>query len=375
MRNRHLLILAALVMVSAVAWSPLPTPAGAQTPSPTFAVTPDQDLVDGQAVRYDGAGFSPGTSMAVLQCVPGATSLTEVLSMCVVRQSATADTTGSFTGFVTVSRFFQPMSGSVLVDCAAAAGACAITAFNLSTTIIDALISFADPSLPRPEISVSPASDLDDGDVVTVTGSGFPAAALVTVTQCLANRPATAEWCDNRAPVEVSTGSAGGFTVEATIHRGITTPSGSVTDCASDGSSPCNLTAFTGDGASWASATIALIHRRVLAMPSSPLVVSPQGTVELTGSVFCSAPTSRDVEVSGIITQTVEERVISSGFSATTSCPVVFGVWSTQIGGSRTTRFKAGTATITTWAVEEADPLPDDAERLSRDVELTRRGP
>lgn len=49
---------------------------------------------------------------------------------------------------------------------------------------VDVPLAFADPSLPTPTLSVSPAVGLEDGDVVSVTGAGFPAGAGVTVTQC-----------------------------------------------------------------------------------------------------------------------------------------------------------------------------------------------
>ena len=374
MRNRQL-VAATIVLALAVTGLGSATPVPAQTPGPTFGVEPSTDLVDGQSVRYDGSGFSAGAGFAILQCIPGATTLTEVLAKCEVRQSVTADATGSFSGFVSVERILQPMTGAQPVDCAAAAGACAVSVFDMSSTVIDALVAFADPSIPRPAISVSPASDLEEGDVVTVTGSGFPAGAAVTVAQCVANRPATADWCDDRPPVIASADAAGAFVLEVTIHRGITTPSGLVTDCSGDASTPCAITAFTSDGASGATMPIALTFRRVLATTSTPLTVSSQGTVDVTGDLFCLPASSRAVEVSGILTQSVEDRVITAEFNVTASCPAVSAAWSTQVGGSRTQRFKVGLATVTAWAVEDNDPLPDDAERRTIGVELVRQDP
>lgn len=371
MRVRRL-VTGVLVFGLVVAGLVSATPVGAQTAGAALRVEPESGLFDGQVVRYEGSGFLPGSGIAILQCTPGATSLTEVLAKCSVRQSATVDATGEVSGFVTVQRMLQPMSGGTgPVDCAAAAGACAISAFDLSSTVVDALVTFADPSA-QPALAVSPASDLDDGDVVTVTGSNFPAGADVTVAQCDLSRPATSDWCDGRQPVAVAADAAGGFVAEVTIHRGITPPSGSVIDCASSSGNPCAIAAFTSDGAFWAKTPIALNFRRLLAAASSRLVVSPQGKVEVTGSLFCSPPTSGEVEISGTITQTLEDRVITMDFSTTTTCPTFFGSWSTSVGGSRTQRFKVGTANITTWAVEATDPVPGDAERLSTEVALVR---
>jgi Neocarzinostatin family len=148
------------------------------------------------------------------------------------------DATGSVSGFVTVERMLQSLDGTGTVHCSAAPGACAIPAFDLASTVVDALITFGDPSVPQPALSVSPATDLADGDVVTVTGTRFPAGASVTVAQCVTNRPAATDWCDDQQPVTVSADAAGAFVVEFTVHRGITIPSGSVIDCAGDAALP-----------------------------------------------------------------------------------------------------------------------------------------
>jgi hypothetical protein len=371
MRIRHLPA-AISVLALAVAGPFSASPANAQTSAPALHVEPDSGLVDGQSVRYEGSGFSAGSSIAILQCIPGATSMTEVLARCEIRQSPTVDATGSFSGFVTVERMLQPMTGTGTVDCAAAPGACAISAFDLSSTVVDALVTFADPSARPPAVSVSPAADLADGDVVSVTGTDFPAGASVTVAQCVSSRPATTEWCDGRPPVTVAADAAGAFAVELTVHRGITLPAGSVVDCAGDATTPCAITAFTSDGSSWATMPVGFTFRRVLATASSPLAVSPQGTVEVTGMLYCSVPSSDAVEISGTITQTLEDRVVSADFTATSSCPAVFGSWSAHVGGSQTQRFKPGTASVTSWGVEATDPVPGDAERLGTEVQLVR---
>jgi Neocarzinostatin family len=373
MRHRRRLA-ATVVFVLAVAGLGSATPTQAQAPGPVFGVDPSTDLVDGQSIRYEGSGFAPGSTWAVLQCIPGATDVFGVLTKCAITHSVAADATGSFSGFVTVARTFRTMSGTQTVDCATVAEGCAVSVFDGSSMVIDALIAFRDPSIPRPEITVSPASRLEDGDVVTVTGSGFPAGVGVTVAQCVADRPTTADWCDDRPPVSASADATGAFVAEVTTHRGITTPSGQVTDCAADEfTTTCAIAAFTPDGAFGATAPIALTFQRVLLTAATgPLAVSPLGTVEVTGELFCQPAVSRAVEVSGVITQTVDERVITEEFDVTTSCPAMSATWSTQVGGLRTQRFKIGPATVTTWAVDEADPLPDDADRITVDVDLVR---
>ena len=110
MRNRRVLT-GMLVVALAGAGLVSAMPVGAQVSAPTLRVEPASDLVDGQSVQYDGSGWSPGAGVAILQCVPGATSLSEVLAKCAIRQSATVDANGSVGGFVTVERMLQPLSG------------------------------------------------------------------------------------------------------------------------------------------------------------------------------------------------------------------------------------------------------------------------
>jgi Neocarzinostatin family len=373
MRHRRRLT-ATVAFVLAMAGLGTATPTQAQTPEAVFTVEPSTDLVDGQSISYEGTGFVPGQTYAIMQCLPGATDLTGVLTKCAIVLTDGADAAGSFSGFVTVTRTFRPLTGSQPVDCATVAGGCSVAAFDGQSTVREALVTFRDPAVPQPAITVSPASRLEDGDVVTVTGSGFPAGAAVTVAQCVVDRPTSTDWCDDRPPVSASADATGAFVAEVTVHRGITTPSGQVTDCAGDQfTPPCAIAAFTPDGAFGATLPVEFTFQRsLLAVATGPLEVSPLGTVEVTGQLGCQPVISRAVEVSGVITQTVDDRLVTEEFSVTTSCPEALTTWSTQVGGFRTQRFKVGPATVTSWAVDEADPLPDDAERLTVDVDLVR---
>jgi Neocarzinostatin family len=142
------------------------------------------------------------------------------------------DATGSVSGFVTVERMLQSLDGTGTVDCSAAPGACAISAFDLASTVVDALITFGDPSVPQPALSVSPAADLADGDVVTVTGTSFPAGASVTVAQCVTNR--TRDYRLVRRPATRHGVGRRSWRLRRRVtgHRRITISSGSVIDCA-----------------------------------------------------------------------------------------------------------------------------------------------
>jgi hypothetical protein len=94
--------------------------------------------------------------------------------------------------------------------------------------------------------------------------------------------------------------------------------------------------------------------------------------VTVTGLLMCQPAISRAVNVSVVITQTVEQRVITEEFHVTTSCPAMSATGPARSGGSARKRFKAGPAKVTTRAVDAADPLPDDTGSITVDVDLVR---
>jgi hypothetical protein len=163
----------------------------------------------------------------------------------------------------------------------------------------------------------------------------------------------------------------GSFVAQVTIHRGITLPSAEVHDCAPEN---C-VVAVTSAGQTWASAEIEFVDTVVLAAAVSPATVYPGGAVDLDGSVLCITspfnPTAADVNVRGVISQLHDDRVISAQFTATAPCKWL-GAWSVRIAGTRTERFKVGTARVTAWGYERTDPIPDDGERWVTDVDLVR---
>jgi hypothetical protein len=242
-----------------------------------------------------------------------------------------------------------------------------LVGFTISSTVVETPISFADVTAPAPTVTVAPATGLDDGDVVAVTGNGFPAGVEIAVGQCRRGRPLAAEWCAEQPALTTTADATGAFTGQITISRGVTLGSGEVADCVGEG---CVVAAAPGDGSAWAKADISLVLRTVLAAAFGPNTVTPQGTVDMSGAVLCT-PTGGDVDVAGVITQTVDDRTITATFTATTTC-ALFNPWRAQVVGERTQRFKTGPASITVWANEAIDPFPDDASALTLGVQLVR---
>ena len=83
---------------------------------------------------------------------------------------------------------------------------------------------------PGPAVSASPATGLADGQTVTVSGSGYSAAATVGLVQCPTDATSQ-DRCDGRSATSFSTDAAGRFTRQFVVHRVITDAHGVVTDC------------------------------------------------------------------------------------------------------------------------------------------------
>lgn len=366
---QRLMVAVACLATAATTWLTPATVGSAQTvPGPTLTVTPDHDLVDGQSVLVEAAGLGP-YSVSVLQCRPGSTSLDDILANCEIRSSRTPDASGSLSVYETVEREVQPLSGPGPIDCTSAPGACTLAiAYNSNQSVVEVPLAFADPEAPAPTLTVTPSTALDDGDIVQVGGAGFTAGAEVTVMQCQNDRPLASEWCDDRTAVTAIADSAGAIAGELTIRRAVTIASGQVVDCAGTG---CVVAASTRGGEVWATATIELIDRLVLAGAFGPNTVVPTGTVNVTGLLACSEPSGVPVEVRGTVTQVVDGRTITAEFSTSTTCGF-FSPWEAQVIADRAQRFKVGPATITTWANEVADPFPDDTSAIALDVDLVR---
>lgn len=355
---------AAAVAAAALAWQAPVSTVGAQTePAPTITVTPDADLVDGQVVDVAGAGFTPQHSVWLAQCPTGITDLADIVQACgETPLSVLPDTSGGFSVPMEVTR--EIPAG----DCARSPGTCSIVVVDLSvmSAVAEATIDVTDGPTMREYISVWPSA-AGDGDVVRVTGANFPPDVAVAVTQCWSVRPVAAEWCAP-PPVTSTTDAAGAFTVELTIERGITLGSGQLVDCAQG----CVVAAFTADHENVATADIEIPEPWLLVAPGQP-TVTPQGTVHITGRLWCSPTRGDDVDIDGTITQVVDDRTISAPFQASATCDDLGAIpWEANVIGYRTERFKVGPAILTVRANETVDPFPDDDASRTVDVELVR---
>jgi hypothetical protein len=89
---------------------------------PAVSVTPSTDLVDGQAVTVRGRGYTPNSSLGMIQCVAGADSIDDCDGQ--TATSFSADAAGGFVKQFTVVRVIEHNVGQH-TDCAAP-GSCVV---------------------------------------------------------------------------------------------------------------------------------------------------------------------------------------------------------------------------------------------------------
>jgi hypothetical protein len=216
-------------------------------PSAQVVVTPATDLVDHQTVLLSGSGWPADVSPEFGQCKTGAKDFGECRNTIVGYGPPNAD--GTFAFPFAVRRILHLGNGDDF-DCGSAPGACSIVSFTFdgSPVLVTSPISF-DPNVappPPPTITVTPSTDLVQGQKVSVTGTGFAPNSFVRVSQCL-----TSEDEDGFCPsfgAFARTDANGAFVSEYAVARGVRTFDGDnpVVDCAS-GPGVCSLAAFADD--------------------------------------------------------------------------------------------------------------------------------
>ncbi len=178
--------------------------------APTLAVTPDQDLVDGQTVTVTGSGYGGGPGFVeLLECpadpTPGGCAFVEFTD------NVGAD--GSLTLDVQVSAILVGDTGSV--DCRTSPEPCLLVATAGSVTSPHAgraPLAFRPdgPLVPGPTVTLDPESGLPDQATVTVTGSGFTEEGFASVQVC---RTGDQSACDPETNTGANPDNHGAFTL------------------------------------------------------------------------------------------------------------------------------------------------------------------
>jgi Carboxypeptidase regulatory-like domain/Neocarzinostatin family len=261
-------------------------PSAAQT-ARTLTVTPDTDLVDGDVVALHGTGFTPSATVFFCQAVDDGTPGPDDCG--VPYQSVQADSAGEFVANYTVARFMSPASVGATIDCAQPSANCFIGASDfLASTPGFAFASITFTPQPPRTLTVTPDTDLVDGDVVALHGTGFTSADTVYFCQGVEAGQPGFEDCG--APSQsAQVDAAGEFSANYTVRRFISTSGGAtMTDCAAPSAS-CAMNFISPSGVA-----IGLVPITFAAQPPVPqisgTVTDPQGAVVPGADVWAYTP-------------------------------------------------------------------------------------
>jgi dienelactone hydrolase len=262
-------------------------------PPPIVAITPapTAPLRDGQAVTVRVTGMVWGRSATVVECSAHPVDDRDC-------DFETARGTGSITGgaftlaYTLASRIGTDRLGTV--DCAQE-GACVLAATSGSggggvapaKTGILALTFDPGGVFVTPTVTVTPATDLVDGQTVTVAGRGFPADTFGFVELFLCGPPSAGRPCDFLTEVDHPAG--GNFSQQVELDAQVF-GDGQPVDCR-DAATPCELVASPGSPTSVRAARAPLAFR-----PGGPLRPGPALTV----TPATDLPGEANVHVTGV---------------------------------------------------------------------------
>ena len=243
-------------------------------PAVQTTVTPDTDLLNFQSVTVSGSGFSPNAGVQIVQCTSDATSNADCTQG---SDFAPTSATGTFTKAVTVRRVLHLEGGDV--DCADAPGRCSLvsTSFGPTTLVATSPLDFDDsvPPPPAATVTVTPHTDLVQGQSVTVTGANFAPSSFVALSECLSGSQYQG-FCSFGGP-GVQTDATGAFTQQFAVKRGVPDDQGGfppgVEDCA-ESPGYCSVIAFSFDGQDRAAQAIDFDPSVPIAVPD--VTVSPR---------------------------------------------------------------------------------------------------
>ena len=263
-----------------------------------------------------GSGFLPDDFYPLTECDTGAS----VDSQCDLGDDgfAQTDSTGTFSAEVTVTRLVETRTSTT--DCAERR-ACEVAAINVDdgTVVAATPVSFTD--VPLPALVATPATDLSDGQTVTVTGAHFPAGADVTFTECPAGNDQFYD-CDSDTYGAAVADPSGSFTTQYEVARVITTNGGSV-DCAQ--APGCVLSTLGGFGDVLVASTLLAFDPAVPPLPPLDLTldleptgqIGTNGAADLSATISCTA--TQPVSVSMAVTLTEESYSLPAESSLATT--------------------------------------------------------
>jgi hypothetical protein len=175
-----------------------------------------------------------------------------------------------------------------------------------------------------PSVQAQPSTGIADGQVITVTGSGFTAGATIAVMECQTGTTSESG-CDLSTYILTTASNSGAFSTPFIASRYLHLSGPTTVDCAVPGA--CFLAAANLNNFAEAASTPITFDPTAPAPPPLQLggSLSPSGTVDqktgvasLSGTVTCNRPAY--ATVSGELSQIYHRFVFSSYFSGSVLC-------------------------------------------------------
>lgn len=199
-KARVVLLMAALVLgvatVPAAAQAPPTAAPSADTEAAAAStVTPDTGLVDEQEVAIDVSGLTPDTEFEVWQCSNAAAPAEGLCARAGVADPGLlgrirSDATGAISDDGVVQAVIEEVDGQAY-DCRAPSAVCAIVVLDVEgdfasrPVLAAATLAFAaDGPIAPVTLTVTPATNLSDGQFVHLEGTGFDPDGFWNVHQC-----------------------------------------------------------------------------------------------------------------------------------------------------------------------------------------------
>jgi LPXTG-motif cell wall-anchored protein len=206
-------------------------------PPPVVIPTPPGPYADRQIVSLTSDDFQPNELIFVLQCEGNGTAPVNCLGF----RTVFSDASGSVHTALRVRRFMEffgdaDASAAATVDCAVEECSLVLFSFNdaFGVGAVPLVIDPNAPPVPPPTLTVTPNVDLEDGQVVSVTGSEFTPGGAVVMVECVGGAPdESGRKCDLSKTLKTTTvRDDGTIDTTFTVRRTLQTNSFGTVDCA-----------------------------------------------------------------------------------------------------------------------------------------------
>lgn len=166
----------------------------ASAAGPAITITPNTALTAGQTVSVVGTGYAPGLTLFAIECLASATSITgcDLATATPVTESATGTFTQPFkvvtgpVGSGTCGTSASDLTCIVEVaDQAQTNSAAAPITFALPVTTTTTTTTTPPPTKKPRKFVVAPVTNLKNGSVLHVSGTGFKANEQLYAVECL----------------------------------------------------------------------------------------------------------------------------------------------------------------------------------------------